>query len=87
MNVLRNINGSKKHFKCQICGIDIVKYSNAQKYCKACARKVHKEQKKKRKKNKLSKSHLSEHFSGDFDKEHTLILKEFKDIGFKRQFT
>ena len=83
MNVITNINGSKKRFKCKRCGIDLVKMSNAHKYCKMCAKKIHREQKKTRLKHlrSIGTSDFFGHAHKNPEYEHFLIQQEKKRIG------
>jgi len=83
--------------KCEICQDLIFRNSNSQKYCKRCAKMIHKMQKSIRDKlltekkhdklQKLGTSVFSPHKCNDFNIEYIMIQKELKKLGIKRQFT
>jgi len=68
---------------CQKCGIRVVRRSNAQKYCKRCAKYVryYREMMRLRRKRSLGNSSLWEHRHSDFDKEYEAIKREKKRLG------
>jgi hypothetical protein len=83
--------------KCEICQGLIFRNSNAQKYCKRCAKMIQKMQialwkkikreKEKEKMNRLGTTSFSDKRSKSFGVEYKRIQNEIKKLGIKRQFT
>jgi len=83
--------------KCEICQDLIYIGSNAQKYCKSCAKvmkklqdslwwKLHYE-KKHEKLQKLGTTAFSDKMCSNFGVEAIMVKKELKKLGFRRQFS
>jgi len=71
--------------KCKLCGIEVTRVTNNQKYCKKCSKKKKKiyDRNRIRRKRELGTSDFFEHRKKDFGQEYAEIQREMKRIGLR----